>query len=57
MSSQAFYIDKTLLNSVFLNIIQAAKYRLKPFNNCIRTFQISPKLTKKAQEWINFDQY
>ena len=53
MSCPTFSIDKTLINSIFQIIVPARKNTLKSINGCIRTwFQISPHLTKKAQEWV-----
>ena len=46
-----------LLNLISPITVSAGKYTLKPINSFIRTlFQISPQLTKKAQEWVYFYQ-
>lgn len=57
MPYQTFSIDKTLLNSIFPITVPLGKYKLKPINSFMRIFfQISPQLTKKAQEWVYFYQ-
>ena len=53
ISCKTFSINQAFLNSIFLIIVPAGKYTLKPINSCIKTwFQIFLQIAKKPQKWV-----